>query len=74
MAIFKKLPIETLVFSKDRWMPLYLEHGKLNIKDSALIWKNRDDQEIPIQWQISIQFFLVQEHHSLILLSRFAQK
>ena len=38
MALFERPPIETLAPAKDRWTPLYLEHGRLEVDDSSVKW------------------------------------
>lgn len=38
MPIFEKLPKETLSPVKDRWTPIYLEHGRLEVDDSSVKW------------------------------------
>ena len=38
MPIFEKPPIETLSMARDRWTPLYLEHGRLEVDDSSVKW------------------------------------
>lgn len=36
--IFQKPPLNSLPLFKDRWSPLYLEHGRLEVDDSSVIW------------------------------------
>jgi CRISP-associated protein Cas1 len=38
MPLFERPPIETLAPAKDRWTPLYLEHGRLEVDDSSVKW------------------------------------
>ena len=38
MPIFEKPPLETLSMAWDRWTPLYLEHGRLEVDDSSVKW------------------------------------
>lgn len=38
MPIFEKPPLEALALAKDRWTPLYLEHGRLEVDDSSVKW------------------------------------
>lgn len=38
MPIFERPPLETLAAAKDRWTPLYLEHGRLEVDDSSVKW------------------------------------
>jgi CRISPR-associated protein Cas1 len=42
MPIFERPPLETLAFAKDRWTPLYLEHGRLEVDDSSVKWIGGD--------------------------------
>ncbi|MBG85378.1 MAG: hypothetical protein CMO80_00555 [Verrucomicrobiales bacterium] len=42
MPIFEKPPIETLAPAKDRWTPLFLEHGRLEVDDSSVKWIGGD--------------------------------
>jgi len=42
MPIFEKPPKETLTPAKDRWTPLYLEHGRLEVDDSSVKWIGAD--------------------------------
>ena len=42
MPIFEKPPIETLTPAKDRWTPLYLERGRLEVDDSSVKWIGAD--------------------------------
>lgn len=42
MPIFEKPPIETLTPARDRWTPLYLEHGRLEVDDSSVKWIGAD--------------------------------
>lgn len=38
MPIFERPPIETLAPAKDRWTPIYLEHGRLEVDDASVKW------------------------------------
>jgi CRISPR-associated protein Cas1 len=38
MPIFEKPPLETLAPAKDRWTPVYMEHGRLEVDDSSVKW------------------------------------
>ncbi len=40
--IFERPPVETLAPAKDRWTPLYLEHGRLEVDDSSVKWIGSD--------------------------------
>ena len=42
MPIFEKPPLETLTPAKDRWTPIYLEHGRLEVDDSSIKWIGAD--------------------------------
>ena len=38
MPLFERPPLETLAPAKDRWTPVYLEHGRLEVDDSSVKW------------------------------------
>jgi CRISPR-associated protein Cas1 len=42
MPIFEKPPLEALAPAKDRWTPIYLEHGRLEVDDSSVKWLGAD--------------------------------
>jgi len=42
MPVFERPPLETLTPSKDRWTPVYLEHGRLEVDDSSVKWIGAD--------------------------------
>lgn len=42
MPIYEVPPLETLPQAKDRWSPLYLEHGRLEVDDSSVKWIQAD--------------------------------
>ena len=42
MPIFEQPPLETLTPAKDRWTPIYLEHGRLEVDDSSAKWIGAD--------------------------------
>lgn len=42
MPIFEKPPLDTLATAKDRWTPVYLEHGRLEIDDASVKWIAKD--------------------------------
>lgn len=42
MPLFERPPLETLAPAKDRWTPLYLEHGRLEVDDSSVKWIGAD--------------------------------
>ena len=42
MPIFEHPPLETLAMARDRWTPIYLEHGRLEVDDSSVKWIGAD--------------------------------
>lgn len=48
MPIFEKPPLETLTPAKERWTPIYLEHGRLEVDDSSVKWIGADRTVIRI--------------------------
>ncbi len=40
--LFEKPPLAALPQAKDRWTPLYLEHGRLEVDDSSVKWIGAD--------------------------------
>jgi len=42
MPIFEKPPLETLPPAKERWTPIFLEHGRLEVDDSSVKWIGAD--------------------------------
>lgn len=42
MPLFEKPPIASLPLAKDRWTPLYLEHGRVEVDDSSIKWIGAD--------------------------------
>lgn len=42
MPIFERPPLETLPMARDRWTPIYLEHGRLEVDDSSVKWIGAD--------------------------------
>lgn len=38
MPIFERPPLDTLAPAKDRWTPLYLERGRLEVDDASVKW------------------------------------
>lgn len=42
MPVFEKPPLETLTTANERWTPLYLEHGRLEVDDSSVKWIGAD--------------------------------
>jgi CRISP-associated protein Cas1 len=50
MPIFERPPIESLTLARDRWTPLYMEHGRLEVDDSSVKWigADRTVMRIPI--------------------------
>jgi len=44
MAIFERPPLESLPPVRERWTPLYLEHGRIEVDDSSVKWIGADRQ------------------------------
>ncbi len=42
MPIFEKIPREALSPAKERWTPMYFEHGRLEVDDSSVKWIGAD--------------------------------
>lgn len=42
MPIFERPPLETLAPARDRWTPIYLEKGRLEIDDASVKWVGAD--------------------------------
>lgn len=42
MPIFEKPPLETIPPIRERWTPLYLEHGRVEVDDSSVKWIGAD--------------------------------
>ena len=42
MPVFEKPPLETLTPARERWTPLYLEHGRLEVDDASVMWIGAD--------------------------------
>ncbi|MDO5581634.1 MAG: type I-E CRISPR-associated endonuclease Cas1e [Planctomycetia bacterium] len=42
MAVFEKVSRDSLPHVKDRWTPVYLEHGRLEVDDSSVKWIGAD--------------------------------
>ncbi len=42
MPIFEKPPLDTLTPARERWTPLYLEHGRLEVDDASVKWIGAD--------------------------------
>jgi CRISP-associated protein Cas1 len=38
MPIFERPPLDTLSPAKDRWTPIYLEYGRIEVDDSSIKW------------------------------------
>ena len=47
MPIFEQPPLETLTPAEDRWTPIYLEHGRLEVDDSSVKWIGADRAGVP---------------------------
>lgn len=48
MPIFERPPLETLSHARDRWTPLYLEHGRLEVDDASVKWISKDGSICPL--------------------------
>ncbi len=42
MPIFERPPLDTLAPAKDRWTPIYLEHGRIEVDDASVKWIAKD--------------------------------
>jgi CRISPR-associated protein Cas1 len=42
MPIFEPPPLETLTPARERWTPLYLEHGRIEVDDASVKWIGAD--------------------------------
>lgn len=42
MPVFERPPLETLTPVRERWTPLYLEHGRLEVDDASVKWIGSD--------------------------------
>lgn len=42
MPVFEKPPLETLTTARERWTPLFLEHGRLEVDDASVKWIGAD--------------------------------
>jgi CRISPR-associated protein Cas1 len=42
MPIFERPPLETLTPARERWTPIYLEHGRVEVDDSSVKWIGAD--------------------------------
>lgn len=42
MPVFEKIPLETIPPIRERWTPLYLEHGRIEVDDSSVKWIGAD--------------------------------
>lgn len=42
MPSFERPPLDTLSPAKDRWTPIYLEHGRIEVDDSSIKWVGSD--------------------------------
>lgn len=50
MPIFEKPPLETIPPVRERWTPLYLEHGRVEVDDASVKWigSDRTVMRIPV--------------------------
>jgi len=42
MPVFEPPPLETLTPARERWTPIYLEHGRLEVDDGSVKWIGAD--------------------------------
>lgn len=42
MPVFEKPPLETLTPARERWTPIYLEHGRIEVDDASVKWIGAD--------------------------------
>lgn len=42
MPVFEPPPLDTLTPARERWTPLYLEHGRIEVDDSSVKWIGAD--------------------------------
>jgi CRISP-associated protein Cas1 len=42
MPVFERPPLETLTPARERWTPLYLEHGRIEVDDASVKWIGAD--------------------------------
>jgi len=42
VPIFERPPLETLTPARERWTPIFLEHGRLEVDDSSVKWIGAD--------------------------------
>jgi len=42
MPIFEKPPLDTLTPARERWTPIYFEHGRVEVDDSSVKWIGAD--------------------------------
>ena len=42
MPVFEPPPLETLTPARERWTPLYLEHGRIEVDDASVKWIGAD--------------------------------
>jgi|TARA_B110001469_G_C9648333_1_gene329279 CRISPR-associated protein Cas1 len=48
MPLFQRPPLDTLTPAKDRWTPIYLEHGRIEVDDAAIKWIDSKGKVCPI--------------------------
>jgi len=48
MPIFQRPPLDSLTLAKDRWTPIYLEHGRIEVDDAAIKWLDSQGKVYPI--------------------------
>lgn len=48
MPVFERPPLDTLAPARDRWTPVYLEHGRIEVDDASIKWLAADGTICPI--------------------------
>jgi len=48
MPLFQRPPLDSLTPAKNRWTPIYLEHGRVEVDDSAIKWISAKEGVCPI--------------------------
>lgn len=48
MPLFQRPPLDSLTPAKDRWTPIYLEHGRVDVDDGAIKWTCAQGRTCPI--------------------------
>jgi len=48
MSVFERLPINSLPMSRDRWTPVFVQHGRMEVDDSSVRWISSENEVVPI--------------------------